>query len=121
MNLDGFHPRHIDLALASTPFLFINREDNLLYNTNFQSSRSSVYAALVSGVTHFNFFDFAIMSPLYKRLGILGPLDGVRGLDLMQDHIVTFFDMHLRDSPRVSLARTADRYPEVQFSQRNVP
>jgi hypothetical protein len=119
VNLDGFHPRHIDLALQSTPFLFVNREDNLLYNTNFQSSKSPAYSALISGVTHFNFFDFAIMSPLYKRLGVLGPIDGVRGLNIIEAHVLAFFDEHLRDKPDANLAAVASKYPEVKFTQRN--
>ncbi len=118
VNLDGFHPRHVDLALQSTPFLFMNRDDNLLYNTNFQSAQPPVYSTLISGVTHFNFFDFSIMSPLYKKLGVLGPIEGSRVLRLTEDFVAAFFDKHLRDQPDVDLTATAERYPEVQFTQR---
>jgi predicted dienelactone hydrolase len=119
VNLDGFHPRHIGLALQDTPFLFMNRDDNLLYNTNFQSSLSPVYSARISGVTHFNFFDFSIMSPLYKRLGVLGPIDGHRMLRLTEDYVLAFFDKHLRDRSDVDLALLSETYPEVEFAQRN--
>ena len=119
VNLDGFHPRHIDLALQDTPFLFMNRDDNLLYNTNFQSSLSPVYSALITGVTHFNFFDFSIMSPLYKQLGVLGPIDGDRMLDLTEDYVLAFFDRHLRDQLDVDLGALSETYPEVTFARRN--
>lgn len=118
VNLDGFHPRDIDLALQDTPFLFLNRDDNLLYNTNFQSSLSPVYSVLISGVTHFNFFDFSIMSPLYRQLGVLGPIDGNRMLQLTGDYVLAFFDKHLRDRADVNLALLSETYPEVRFAQR---
>ncbi len=119
VNLDGFHPRHIDLALQNTPFLFVNRADNLLYRTNFTRAASPVYSALVTGVTHFNFFDFSIMSPLYKRLGVLGPMDGERALNLTEDYVLTFFDEHLRGGSGTGFASLGGVYPEVEFGQRN--
>jgi len=119
VNLDGFHPRHIDLEMDTTPFLFMNREDNLLYNTNYLSTKAPAYSVIIRDITHFNFFDFTIMSPLYKQLGVLGELEGRRMLEITEDYVRIFFDKHLMFQTNSELEDIAKSYPETIFSQRN--
>lgn len=117
VNLDGFHPRQIGRGLDDAAFLFLNREEHLLYGTNFEASTAPVHVALVSRVTHFNFFDFAIMSPLYKRLGLLGELGGYESLATTAGITRAFYDAHLRDARAVQWPQDM---PHVEFASKNV-
>lgn len=119
VNLDGFHPRHIDLAPKDTPFLYLHREENLLHQSNFQRSSAAAYSVSIPNSTHFNFFDFSIMSPLYKRMGILGPIDGNRMLEITQDSVLTFFDLHLKGNETPGWPAHLTNYQEISLDQRN--
>jgi predicted dienelactone hydrolase len=99
VNLDGFHPRQIELESLNTPFLFLNRENNLLFHANYDHSRAPAYSVRIAGATHFNFFDFSIMSPLYQRLGVLGPIDGYDMLNVIKSYSLAFFDEYLKGEP----------------------
>lgn len=119
VNLDGFHPRHIDLAPQDTPFLYLHREENLLYQSNFQRSSAAAYSVSIPDSTHFNFFDFSVMSPLYKRMGILGPIDGNRMLEITQESVLTFFDLHLKGNELPGWPAQLTNYQDITLDQRN--
>lgn len=119
VNLDGFHPRHIGLAPKSVPFMYLHRENNLLHQSHFQNSTVSAYSVSIPDATHFNFFDFSIMSPLYKRMGILGPMDGHRMLSITQVSVRAFFDVHLRGKSAKGWSAQLAHYPEIGLNERN--
>ena len=96
VNIDGFHPRQIGVGQPHAPFLYFNRAENLLFTTNVEHSVAASRAVLVEDVTHFNFFDFALMSPLYRTLGVLGAIDGRLGLEILGHHSRVFFDHRLK-------------------------
>ncbi len=117
VNLDGFHPKHIGLSLNQTPFLYLNRFDNLLYRSNFEKSEAAAYSVRISGATHFNFFDFTIMSPLYRRLGVLGSIDGERMQKIVGISVVSFFNQHLRGELHSTGWTRLNSYLEVTFTR----
>ncbi|NOX52162.1 MAG: hypothetical protein GXP16_16735 [Gammaproteobacteria bacterium] len=117
VNLDGFHPKHIGLSPSQTPFLYLNRFDNLLYRSNFEKSEAAAYSVRISGATHFNFFDFTIMSPLYRRLGVLGSIDGERMQKIVGISVISFFDKHLRGELHSTGWTRLNSYPEVTFTR----
>nr|MDJ0879991.1 hypothetical protein [Halieaceae bacterium] len=100
VNLDGFHPAQA-LVEIPVPLLALHRSDNLLLNANFERAQTDAYLVEIAGSTHFNYFDFTIISPLLKKMGILGPIDGEEMVGISRDFITTFFDTHLKgeDSP----------------------
>ncbi len=103
VNIDGFHPRQIGVGQSYAPFLYFNRAGNLFFKTNVEHSTAPSRAVRVEDVTHFNFFDFALMSPLYRTLGVLGAIDGRLGLEILGHHSRVFFDQTLKGldvSPR---------------------
>jgi len=120
VNLDGFHPRQIGKAPENTPFLYVNRKDNLLFQENFQRSTSPAYSVLIPGATHFNFFDFSIMSPLYRQLGVLGPIDGNRVLDITEASVRAFLDLQLKEPPIPAWETSLSSYPEVTVEFRGI-
>lgn len=58
----------------------------------------------IAGTRHFNFADDAVtLSPL-RLFGLLGPIDGSRGLQITRDYVRAFFDTYLRGSRSPSSA-----------------
>lgn len=94
-NLDGFHPAQAGIQ-SRVPLMSFRRPDNLLVVENFEQALSHAYVIEIADTTHFNFFDFTIMSPLYKRLGVLGSIDGEEMITVLRDHLGDFFDAHLK-------------------------
>jgi len=61
------------------PFMFMQSEDagniNRLF---FERARNPAYYVTVKGSKHFNYSDFSLLSPDYKKAGLLGPIEGKR-------------------------------------------
>lgn len=76
------------------------------------------YHLSIKGTEHFNFSDYAVDSaPLALRiLGVLGSIDGVRGLQITRAYVRAFFDAYLNNTPSPLLQGPTNAYPEVQFS-----
>jgi predicted dienelactone hydrolase len=72
------------------------------------------YLMSIRGVEHMNFCD----SPLYssvKWLTKAGPIDARRGMRIMNDYTLAFFNQHIRSMPQKLMDGTFSQYPEVEF------
>lgn len=77
------------------------------------------YEVTIRGARHFNFTDLAVgFNPLARRLGVLGSIDGVRGLRIASEYLAAFFDQTLQGHASSLLQGPAKDYPEVQFTSR---
>jgi predicted dienelactone hydrolase len=76
------------------------------------------YLVLVPGAFHPNFSDMPLFSPLVRRLGLVGPIDPRRGLQIVDAFSLAFFERELKGRPARLLERPADRFPEVRFERR---
>ncbi|HJZ48044.1 MAG TPA: hypothetical protein VKE41_12790, partial [Roseiflexaceae bacterium] len=75
------------------------------------------YQVRIQGARHFNFSDVAVgFNPLARRLGVLGSIDGARGLRIAAAYLVAFFDQTLKSQTSSLLQGTVKEYPEVEFS-----
>jgi predicted dienelactone hydrolase len=97
VNLDGTQfGRHWNQAV-SAPFL-------MLYHDGHQGGNDFAYAPPthdfwdygVKGSTHFDFTDFAYAWPLFKTMGYMGPIDGMRMIAVMNIVVLDFFDHSLK-------------------------
>lgn len=79
--------------------------------------RGDSYHISIKDTRHFNFSDYATYPlPLFLRaLGVLGSIDGVRGLQITRAYVRAFFDTYLNGTPSPLLQGPASAYPEVQF------
>ncbi len=74
------------------------------------------YQVTITGARHFNFSDLAAgFNPAGHLLGVIGPIDGARGLRISADYLAAFFDETLKaqDSPLLHGSPTS--CPEVEF------
>jgi len=118
INLDGFHPDQANVQLT-VPSMSLHRPDNLLVHVNFAKSLANSYLLRIDGTTHFNFFDFSIMSPLYKRLGVLGPINGNTMVEIVSLYSLAFFDATLKGvAPEILQSTEQSDFPEVHLQRR---
>ena len=100
VNLDGTQfGRHWDQAV-SAPFL-------MFYHEEHQGGNDFAYLPPahdfrdygVKGATHFDFTDFTYVWPLFRTIGYMGSIDGMRMVDIMNIVVLNFFDHTLKGKP----------------------
>jgi len=83
------------------------------FNAVYQDSQAG-YEVTLRGTRHFNFSDAALLfSPLMHFGGMLGPIDGQRGLAVTRDYVLAFFNQYLNHQNSPLLAGPSTAYPEV--------
>lgn len=85
----------------------------------YDSLPSDGYLVLVSGMFHVNHSDAPYFSPLAKTIGFGGPIDGQRGLEILDAYSLAFFDKELKGQPSPLLDGTSSQFPEVSFSAKS--
>jgi predicted dienelactone hydrolase len=78
--------------------------------------RGAGYYIGIKGTEHFNFTDYSVSFSPARALGLLGSIDGVRGLQITRAYVRSFFDTYLNKTPSPLLRGPTSTYPEVQFS-----
>ena len=74
------------------------------------------YHVTISGARHFNFTDVALgFHPVERLVGVIGSIDGARGLRIASAYLAAFFDQTLKNQPSPLLQGAKD-YPEVRFT-----
>ncbi len=116
INLDGLQ-YGLSASPASAlevPFMFMTSESSGLMNEPvFRRARGDAWYATVKGSTHFNYTDFSLISPLFSKVGMLGPIEGRRMEQIMNAYIRAFFDRHLAGQDSPLLKGASSDYPEV--------
>jgi predicted dienelactone hydrolase len=109
------------------PFMVIQSDPGSCSNSDCRSFQHEVQAILrtvprgasyhlgIKGTEHFNFSDYAVYFSPARVLGLLGSIDGVRGLQITRTYVRAFFDTYLNKTPSPLLRGPASTYPEVQF------
>lgn len=78
--------------------------------------RGESYDMSIRDTEHFNFSDYAVYFSPVRALGLLGSIDGARGLQITRAYVRAFFDTYLNKTPSPLLRGPTSAYPEVQFS-----
>jgi hypothetical protein len=84
----------------------------------YESLSGAGYFVEVPGMFHINYSDIPSWSPLWRLLGVAGPIDAQRAHDIVNSYSLAFFDRHLRDRPAALLDGPTERYPEVLVETR---
>jgi hypothetical protein len=73
----------------------------------------------IDGARHFNFTDSAVtFSPMERLTGLLGAIDGGRGLRITSAYLAAFFDQTLKGRVSPQLLGASKEYPEVRVTPR---
>jgi predicted dienelactone hydrolase len=86
-----------------------------IYNKLPADTRQQV---MIDGANHFSFSDqmftkSPVMMKALQIVGVIGPLDKHRGIEIADACVRTFFDVYLRDAPASDLSLLPSRYPEL--------
>ncbi len=71
----------------------------------------------IDGTAHYDFSDLPLLSPLAPRLGLKGPISGERVTIIINDYLVSFFDMTLKGVPMSLFEQRNQKYNEVRFRE----
>ncbi len=116
INLDGLQSGDLINRPMERPFMFMQSEDagniNRLF---FDRAKNDAYYVIVKGTKHFNYSDFSLFSPDYKKAGILGSIDGARMEGIISDYVLAFFDKYLKGKDAPLLKGPPAHYSEVEF------
>jgi hypothetical protein len=130
-DLDGYPYGDVVQTGLQQPFLFVWSAGNDSNDAHYQQAVQDIdtiysrletgYQVTIRGTRHFNFTDYAVeFSPALKLLGLLGPIDGERGLQISRAYVLAFFDTTLKDPSSSELQGLSADFPEVTFEARQV-
>ena len=127
INIDGDFAGDVVQAGLDKPFMVIQHDMGTCSDSNCRSFQRDIHAILgkvphgasyhigVKNTKHFNFSDYAIYFSPLRALGLLGSIDGMRGLQITRAYVRAFFDTYLGSAPSPLLRGSTSAYPEVQF------
>ena len=87
--------------------------NNRLFNPFYANSTETYGALFIEGTAHYDFSDLPLLSPLAPQLGLKGPINGKRVTVIVNDYLLSFFDMTLKSMP-TDLFEKQSPYPEVK-------
>jgi hypothetical protein len=104
------------LALRSETWA--TAENDARLDTLLAASAGHAQVATIAGTKHYDFTLLPLLTPLAPALGLKGPLDGARVLQITTDFLVDFFDATLKGEGTVPAAGPGTSYPEVTLEAR---
>lgn len=117
-------PRTIIPGPLRQPFLFMRSE--VWASAKNDARLAELYGGLagpgyrmtIRGTKHYDFTLLPLLSPLAPTLGLKGPLDGDRTIQIITNYLLAFFDHHLKGMPAPLLDGPRAGYPEVVFARK---
>jgi dienelactone hydrolase len=71
----------------------------------------------IAETAHYDFTDLPLLSPLAPRLGLKGPINGRRVTSIINDYLLSFFDLTLKGVPTGLFEEQNQKYNEVRFDR----
>lgn len=87
--------------------------NNQLFNPFYSKSAETYGAVFIEGTAHYDFSDLPLLSPLAPQLGLKGPINGKHVTVIINDYLLSFFDMTLKDVS-TDLFENQSPYAEVR-------
>jgi hypothetical protein len=93
----------------------VNSRNNQLFQRFVSNGSETLGVVSIDGTTHYDFSDLPLLSPLAPRLGLKGPISGKRVTAIIDDYLVSFFDLTLKGVPTSLFEEQNQKYNEVNF------
>ena len=100
--------------------MHMNSDQNPFNVIVYDKARGPSYSVQIKGTVHPNYTDLSIFSGLFRKIGLMGSIDGFRMLEIESDYVLAFFDKHLKGESVPLLDGPSSRYPEVIFKSANL-
>jgi len=94
----------------------VNSRNNKLFKPFYANSADVHGAVYIVGTAHYDFADLPLLSPLAPQLGLKGPINGKRVTVIVNDYLLSFFEMALNNGSS-NLFNNPSPYPEVKVKQ----
>jgi pimeloyl-ACP methyl ester carboxylesterase len=91
----------------------VDSRNNKLFDPFYARSEETYGALYIEGTDHYDFSDLPLLSPLAPQLGLKGPINGKRVTVIINDYLLSFFEMSLNNGPS-TLFDGSSPYPEVK-------
>jgi predicted dienelactone hydrolase len=104
----------------SQPFLFLwsqtfsSTKNTALFNRMLPHVAQPVGVYTIQGTAHYDFSDLPSLTPLAPMLGLKGPLEAGRVIQIIDSYSLAFFNQTLKGAPSPLLANPVSAYPEVK-------
>jgi len=111
----------IDAGTTQTSFFMfsqlwtddVNSRNNELFHRYYPHVSNSLGVVSIEGTKHYDFTDLPLLSPIAPQLGLKGPINGKRVVTIVDDYLLSFFEMTLNGGP-TTLFNNPSPYPEVK-------
>jgi len=127
VNMDGLQWGDLLDQPMTQPFMVMNSDDPVraraetsINDLIYGRGNNPHYRVLIKGSKHGDYTDFTLTSPLFAKLGVMGPIDGKRMEVITSRYVLAFFDKYLKGIDEPLLKGRASEYPEVEFQARNL-
>ncbi len=129
LGMDPFmRPVSLEVLASGTPqpsfFMFSqgwiadmgNSKSNNLFHKFLIHDANNMGVLTIEGAKHYDFSDLPMLSPIASQLGLKGPINGQRVTTIVNDYLLSFFDLTLRGQETTLFNGPSPKYPETQFS-----
>lgn len=88
--------------------------NNRQFKPFIEKSPEALGAVYIEGTGHYDFSDLPLLSPLAPQLGLKGPINGKRVTLIVDDFLLSFFEMSLKGVPSELFKSEDQKYSEVK-------
>jgi pimeloyl-ACP methyl ester carboxylesterase len=88
--------------------------NNELFNRFYPNAAQPLGAVAIDGTAHYDFTDLPLLSPLAPQLGLKGPINGKLVTTIVNDYLVSFFDLTLKGMEPNLFDPATHKYAEVK-------
>lgn len=114
VNLDGFQWGDVvDNQIHQTVMIISSEQNEGSWDYLFSSLDDTSYLLTIKGTQHMNFQDTGVVMPGTKTIGMVGPIQPRRSLEITSAYLLAFFDQYLRGDDTALLSDVSAEYPEV--------
>jgi predicted dienelactone hydrolase len=91
--------------------------NNRQFKPFYANSNNAIGAISIDGTTHYDFSDLPLLSPLAPLLGLKGPINGKRVTTIVDDYLLSFFEMTLQGKVSDLFNFQNNKYSEIKNLQ----
>ncbi|GAB4424158.1 MAG: carboxylic ester hydrolase [Anaerolineales bacterium] len=92
-------------------------KNNRLFYSFYEQLDPATRVIYIRDTAHYDFSDLPLLSPIAPQLGLKGPINGKRVNQIVNDYLISFFEMTLKDKPFDLFTTQISPYPEVVYTR----
>ena len=95
----------------------VESRNNELFHKFYPNVQQPSGVISIDGTSHYDFADLPLLSPLAPQLGLKGPIKGNRVTTIINDYLLSFFNMTLKGETTGLFEDQSEKYIEVKIIQ----